>query len=223
MPGLSCNIEHLENKSNKVLNELPKSTWTNTQYTSAGALYTMYQDTLQKTGNIHPIGSIFCYNTNTNPASVLGYGEWVLVEKKFKRTWIDLTASDWTATNATLSSGGIYLYGTTMMLRLNIIPSIALNDSTYDLGQINLSNYGLSPTLYGHVKGKTQSDGGQATVVYTISSDGKVSTFDSLQYPNHTHSFTSGNNFYIYHYTTMPSAATMPDNYCDRFYFKRIG
>lgn len=221
MSNLTTNPQLIEKKENKVTGSI-SSSWTDTNYAAAGSVNNLYQSISQKTKEIYPIGSVFCYSSNTNPAIALGYGTWKLVSKKFQKRWITLTAADWTpSADVSFSSGGLMLSGDNLILRLVLIPNVVLNDSTTTLGTINLSNYGFGSTYYGHVKGKAQSDGGQATVVYTISAAGTIEVFDSLAYPSKAHSYSTGSSFYIMHYTTPDSLSAMPDNYCDRFYFER--
>lgn len=224
MLRINTTVDNIQTKDNIIKDKTPPHSdyFVPKRYPSAKSLRDTYEQLQNDIRCVHPIGSILCMNTNRNPSTLVG-GEWELVSKKFKHTWITLSSSDWTATNAAFYSGNIALYGDIMMLRFACTPNAVLNDTTRVLGTIKLSNYGLSPMFNGTSKGKAQSDGGDSTIVYTLSATGELTVLDSLYYPGKTHSqATSGQSMYIQNYTHM-HVANMPDNYCDRFYFKRVG
>lgn len=218
MPKLDTTVDNLEVTRGKITDGLPSSSWTDNEYVSGQTVYEAYtalNDTIKAT---HPVGSVICMSTNTDPSASLG-GTWTLIDKEFKRTWITLNAADWTATNATFSEGSLVLYGNTGMLRLCIQPTAAVADTTITMGKINLANYGFGEMYFSCVS-PAQGDGANASILYQLNIDGTVSFHDALHVDG-THSITSGYTLYLTNYVAWKLEST-PDKYCDKFYFKRI-
>lgn len=220
MPKLATTVNNLELTSNKITSGTPSSSWTDSHYVSGQTLYEAYNSLKTAITNAHPVGCVVCMSTNTNPAATLG-GTWTLIDKDFTHTWLTLSSSNWTATNAAFSAGHIALYGKTMMVRLCIVPSVNITDSTITLGKLNLSSLGFPGTYFGMNYKTSQSDGGQASVVYTFGTDGTITSYDALNISgDHLYEASAGSGFYVQEYLTFPPA-NMPDKYCNRFYFKR--
>lgn len=219
MPKLDTSISNLEFTNNKITSGTPSTAWTDTQYASGQTIYEAYNTLNNSIKATHPVGSVICMSTNTNPSASLG-GTWTLIDKEFKKTWINLTAADWTATNAKFNSGVLAVFGSMGMIRLDITPTAAVTDTTITMGKINLANYGFGDHYF-TPQMSAQSDGGNCSVLYNFTTDGTVTFYDSLNVDG-THSYYnySSYNIVLTNYIAwVPSA--MPDNYCDKFYFKR--
>jgi hypothetical protein len=226
---LSTTADKLEINTNKVTGTSASAggSWTDAQYPSAKLLYNTYSDLKVKLDMKWPIGSVMCMSSNANPASTFPGTTWELIDKDFKHTWFDLTSSCWTASSAKFGSCVAAFYGHTIMIRLSVVPTKALSDSTATLGKFNLSSIGLSSLYFGKAQGVAQSDGGSCTMCYTFGVDGTISSIDVLNL-NGKHEFTSSgsdmasNTYPIYfteYFTVTP--ANMPDSCCNKFYFKR--
>ena len=222
MAKLNSPISNIEKTTNKVTSTVtPPASWTDQQYPSADSVYIMYNLLKQDINNTHPVGSVVCMSSNTNPSSTLG-GTWELIDKEFRQTWIDCVSSDWEAGNATFSSAVIALYGKTGMIRVSCIPSATFGDQNpTKMGKLKWSNYGLGSTYFSCSYRSAQGDGAQASVVYTLDTDGTINCYDALHLSGeHKVDIASTYDIVFTDYVTWEKE-NMPDKYCDKFYFKR--
>lgn len=223
MPKLNTTLDNIETVENKVIGTTASAAWTDSQYPSAKTLYNVYNNLNSNINAKYPVGSVVCMSTNMNPAGTLG-GTWTLIDKEFAHTWLTPTSGAWTATNATFNSCNIALYGHEIMVRLNLTPSKDPSDTTTTLGKLNFahSSIGLpSSVWFGTSQGIATSDGHNATMCYDFATDGTVTSYDVLNVDG-THSLDSPTSYYITfmnYFTCLP--ADMPDNYCNKFYFRR--
>jgi hypothetical protein len=218
MPKLSTTVDNLELKTNKVTATTPSSSWTDTQYPSAKALYSAYS----KLVNIaHPVGSIMITSTNTNPGSSVG-GTWELVDKGFTDRMVYIPSSSWTAGGAAFVSETnsiLELADHTVSLRLSLTNTAALSDTEVTLGTLKLNTIGITELPYTIVSDITASDGGQCTLSYSIVAGGKITCTDVLAIGG-SHSLAAGNTFSI-HINQTVGHDRMLDSFCDKFYWKR--
>ena len=172
--------------------------------------------------NMYPVGSVYCNSTNTNPSEIYG-GEWELVDKGFKTGTTDITQ------NATEYLSGFEVSsvrtGQTVRFRIHLTTAKAVNDSSVILGTVDLEAHGLVDTnesyfLYGIFGGVAISDGGNATITYDFNNTGVLEVNDCLNVDG-THVLPAGSSFYINAVVTT-SQSRMSDEFCDKFYWKRI-
>lgn len=216
MAKLDTTIDNLERKSNKVRGEVPSSDWTDEQYPSAKTLYTTYNTLLDL---MHPVGSIFTTTTNTNPAALFG-GEWTLVDKAFKNTYLTINSTHWTATNATIGDySNILLNDHTIAFRLNFKTTAALSDETVTLGQLALASCGLNQLSYAVFYHTAISDGSNCVIACRMDQTGTISIHEVIN-ADDTHSMVSGSDFFI-HLTVPVRYTDMLDDFCDKFHWKR--
>lgn len=218
MPKLETTIDNLQLKSNLVIsNSAPLSTWTDIQYPSAKTLYNTYTNMLNL---MHPVGSIFITEENVNPSETFG-GTWELIDKEFKAQWLTIGDTQWTSDKAHLESFcNIALAGHNVNVRLGLKTDAELTDSEAELGQLDVPSFGLTEFPYGVFHNVAISDGGQATICYSISQDGTITTYDALNISG-SHSMASGSLLYIHYVYTVHSIGRMSDSFCDKFYWKR--
>lgn len=222
MPKLDTTITNLERKTNKVTGTVPSSSWTDTQYPSAKALYNAYT----KLVNIaHPVGSILTTSTNTSPASTLG-GTWELVDKTFKTDYKTLNSSYWTSKNATLDGATSGLTSTvswtdhSINIRLKLNVTTKLTDTETELGTLKLASIGVERLPYTIYYGVAQSDGGQCVINYSFAYEtGTITVHDVINIDG-THTMESGQYFFIDVQEDIPHDI-MLDSFCDKFYWKR--
>ena len=212
MPKLNTTIDNIELKSNKIISTSNTSpgTWTDAQYISAKAALNA----------AHPVGSILITSTAVNPTETLG-GEWSLVDKAFKGTYMQVPTAAWTATNATMhSTSNILLIDHMLHLRLYLVTTTAItNDNDIVLGKLDLSSCGilaLSTALY---RQPAISDNGNCTICYTVESDGTVSIVDVLNVKG-DHSAVAGTDIII-NIVLPVGYDRMDSGYCDKFFWKR--
>lgn len=219
MPKLETTIDNLQLKSNLVTSgTVPLSTWTDTQYPSAKTLYDTYNNMLNL---MHPIGSVYTTVTNNDPAEIFG-GTWELIDKEFKAQWLTVGDTQWTAEEATLYSYcNIALAGHNMNIRLGLKNSSELTDSDVKLGKLDVPSFGLTEFPYRLFHEVAVSDGGGGTICYHINQNGTITVNDAFNV-NGTHSIASGRVFYINYVYTVHSIERMLDEFCDKFYWKRI-
>lgn len=174
----------------------------------------------------HPIGSVICMSSNTNPSTLYG-GTWTLVDKELSYRFHNLSESGWSATNATAQvSAGARIGGHAMDIRLELTTTTALSDSTIELGYINPNALGITefPIAYRYVPFSYDGGGVKDVVGQTvITGDGRITVVDiwTATADGASHAYASGNELaLIYHFTTIPHNL-MLDSYCDKFYFKR--
>lgn len=215
MAKLNTNVENLQLKSNKVSAPVPSASWTAEQYPSAKALYDAFNC-------IHPVGSVLCMSTNTNPAQVCGYGTWELVDKELAKLYVDLfSGTGWTDVNATSpEQSGCLVDGHSMTLRLMLKMTAPVNDETgIVLGIINYEQFGLTGLPMHKYGIPFTIDGGEITGNVTIETNGTVTLNDAWN-PNGEHTINSSYSLPI-HVSYTVSAGNMKDSFCNKFYFKR--
>ena len=219
MPKLETTIDNLQLKSNLVTSRtVPLSTWTDTQYPSAKTLYDTYNNMLNL---MHPIGSVYTTVTNNDPAEIFG-GTWELIDKEFKAQWLTISDTQWTAKDATLHAYcNVALAGHNMNIRLSLKTNTELTDYEVELGKLDVPSFGLTELPYGLFHNIAICDNGGSTICYSIKQDGTITTTEALNV-NGTHSSGSGSVFYINYVYTVHSIERMLDDFCDKFYWKRI-
>lgn len=165
---------------------------------------------------IHPVGSVICTSTNTNPSATYG-GTWELIDKGFKSQ----SGSDEDAFTA--DSGVVVnnLYitrgGNTTRIRLNITVNADMTDTGHALGKFNWGKVGISSLPMGYNEGVSYSDGANGGMVWSIVYDtgalSMVDVFDLSTLP-------SGSKYNI-DFTFVTEYTRMLDSVCDKFYWKR--
>ena len=226
MAKLSMPANRVEDSSNKITPIVVEN--------SGGGAFTpfMYDDfypSIQTAIDIaHPVGSILCMSSNTNPSTLYG-GTWTLVDKELSYRWHDLAASGgWSATYANVqTTAGARIGGHAMDIRLELTTTTALSDSTIELGYINPNAFGITefPLVYRYVPFSYDGGGVKDVVGQTIiANNGKVTVEDiwTATADGASHTYASGSSLaIIYHFSSIPFNY-MLDSYCDKFYFKRI-
>ncbi len=220
MPKLNTTIDNLELKSNKIISTSPitPNNWTDDQYPSAKTLLNI----------AHPVGSILTTATRTNPSVTLG-GTWEFVDKTFKNAYIPLDSSCWTSNNSelvlTTEQGDSAACIATLVdhnvhIRLKLRTTVQLTDTDTTLGALDLSALGINRLLYTAFSKVALSDGGQCTISYSMNNTGTVISHDVLNVDG-THIMAADQFFYV-DITEMVTSSLMLDEFCDKFYWKRL-
>ncbi len=212
MPKLNTTVDNIELKSNKIISTstvLPDD-WTDAQYPSAKTLLNI----------AHPVGSVLTTATNTNPAEKLG-GTWELVDKAFKEKYITLSSSFWTNTNATIGElSNVLLTDHSMAIRLNLTTTAEITDEAIDLGKLDLTACGITELSYAVFYNPVISDLGNCVMNYRMLQDGVISIHEVINI-NGAHTMPAGSDFFI-NLVQPIRYEKMLDDFCDKFYWKRI-
>ena len=228
MPKLNTTIDNIELKTNKVKNATtPSSAWTDDQYPSAKTLYNTYNTLLNTTNSnllniAHPVGSILTTTTKVNPASTVG-GSWKLIDKAFKNTYFYDYDVLWLSPYGRADLGANCSAARVdhmFSLRLMITTNVELTDSAVVVGELGLTDLGISRLHYTILQGVAMSDDGQSTINYSINCETGEVTINDIINANGTHSLPAGSTFYIIIQEAIPYSF-MDDEFCDKFYWER--
>lgn len=168
---------------------------------------------------VYPVGSIYVSNSNVNPSTKLG-GTWGLIDKEYKPQQVTATV---TQTNTSTATVYAYLSGHDIQLYIGYTPSVELTDSVVELFTIDPASCGAKQFSNRTKSWSAFSDGGQAAIVYNLTTGGVLSSVDVMIRGSSTASFpasTAVSNFNsILIKQTAPSY--MLDSFCNKFYWKR--
>jgi len=172
--------------------------------------------------NFYPVGSTYITDTNTNPNTILGFGEWELYDKEFAKCAekvSDTVPGCYTLNNASATQIWASRAGHHLHIEHHTTTNVVLNDTSYNLITLDLTKLGvyrLNHTFY-HF-GNT--DGGNGIAQCRFSTVGVFVSDDVV---------TKAAN------GTIPSGAVVcanvdsiigPDNmidsFCDKFYWRRV-
>lgn len=188
----------------------------------------------------HPIGSIWIGGKNDvpivdwdsdetipagpiNPSTLFG-GEWELFDKGFKT---GVTVKTYGATDCLSSYEVISIRGgNSVRFRINLTTSKEINDNSFVLANINLADHGLFNDgngyfPYGYLGGVAMSDGGQSVIQIELGAGGELKTNDVINDDN-KHNMPANSNF-KFECTVIATPSQMLDEFCDKFYWRRIG
>ena len=164
----------------------------------------------------HPIGSIEINTNGTNPSEYIG-GTWELIDKGF-RSYASNSSSVFEpdTTNCTLESCYYTRSNHSMQIRLNFTNKVPLNDTNLDLGTFNFSELGIEQLPYGlyYVLGATD-EGNAFFGTYINYSTGL------LRYAESAGTISSNSSCYLL-FEFMLTYDRMADEFCDKFYWKRV-
>lgn len=187
-----------------------------------GATWSEWQKTAY-IEELHPVGSVYCNSTNTNPSTNLG-GTWSLIGKGFKETF-STDKSIFTpyknpednTSNVTLVSSYIVRNDSSIRIRLDISTTDTMTDTTKPLGTLNFNKIGITGLDTGYIGQATFSDGANGGIMWNLIYDtGELSQVDVIS----TGGLKSDSTFYI-DLNILTRSAKMIDSFCDKFYWKR--
>ena len=168
---------------------------------------------------LYPIGSIYCTSKNENPEQIIG-GKWELVDKEFKNSFIEKKNNECT-TLENVSDSTLYLNyaGHTIQMLLQFKPNVNIGDSETEMLIINWNSIGIIG-VRSSIWSAFLTDGGDGVVMINISTQGGVRVEDVVPKGTGT-SISKGNNIYNTITLVIPYE-DMLDEYCDKFYWRRI-
>lgn len=177
---------------------------------------------------LYPVGSVYINNTNTNPSGTLG-GTWTLTHKCFQYQIVNDPVT-FNTTNTQNGASVAILNGNQIELRLSFAPKVELNDSTVEIGQLNLASIGLTGKYGEYIVYMNDAAGGFAML--QISNTGAITSVETVTKVN---AMTIQDGASIdtgkaispttsagqARASLMFAQTSMVDSFCDEFHWKR--
>ena len=148
-------------------------------------------------------------------------GEWELIDKEFDGTTVVSSKDNtyFSDTNANNFAISFIRKGHTIYTRINFYNSVALGDTQYTIGQLNLNNLGCSSLNFTkYVVG--QSDGGNAVFMGLLTDSGSLAVSDVIGKTSSATIAVDSSCWIEFTHILKPSH--MLDEACNKFYWKRI-
>ena len=183
---------------------------------------------MQKELNAYVVGNVLITSTNENPSTYLG-GSWELIDKEYKSAFIygDKSNDYYDKTMVTIddkyytNNNGIDIVraGHTITIRLNISLNYEiLPDENLAIGFLHFSNLGCKKLAVKNLPSLAFNDGtGNGAFWYIDANEGYLNIIEDLRGKG----FVKGNELNFYVELNIPYQY-MLDDFCDKFYWKRI-
>ncbi len=181
---------------------------------------------------IQPVGSVYIASSAEFNPSMLYGGEWELFDKEFKSSSGDLEASDFEFYNNTTlfkpsdaTTGASYIRaGHDLRLRICIYLNVNITNTTTQLLKIkNLSALGIGDWDCNFYNLLCGSDGGNAVIIAQLVDGGLLETTEVVTKTSGDLTIDTGNPPVVFADVTIPIRHEyMLNEYCDKFYWKRI-
>lgn len=166
--------------------------------------------------SVHPVGSVFITNTNTNPNTLLKRGAWTLIDKEFTPSTANTT--DFFNADELITNSGGYLVrgGHSIRVRQLVTIDVQANDEDLLLGNFLWEQMGINNIAADMIERMSFSDGANGGIVYYVANtSGNVTVKDVFDAPS-----VSGKKFYL-EFVIVVDHTRMIDSYCNKFYWKR--
>lgn len=169
----------------------------------------------------YPVGSIYMTSTNTDPATILGFGTWSLQHKYFSIKNQENIAT-WNTTNITTTNAGSVMHRgpDVIILRLYYNNKVAFADTTLPIATIPLDTLGYSSLIGIYGQAIVNGGDGIGCVYFSVSGTNlQVQNYDILTATTAT-SIAAGKNWWL---TVLLPAYTpaMLDSACNQFVWQR--
>lgn len=171
-----------------------------------------------------PVGLVIMTDTNTNPSNNYE-GTWELVDKGFRNEQLSATSEEdiakyYTADNATSADIRVWRAGNTLKIRGNFTANQKLGEATVNLGTFNLKNLGVSTLRLQEQRFHGGADTGDAVLLLNIDAQGVFNSADAIVKGGASE--TTANPIFYINVVFVMRFEDMLDEYCDKFYWKRI-
>ena len=174
-------------------------------------------DKLQKELNAYVAGNILITSKNENPTSYLG-GTWELIDKNFKPFAGEVSDAFIDTDEAVVETLKVCRSGSMIRLNFLVVTFNKLTDTNKLLGEINLDKLGITSLPFGNETLFSYNDGANCGVVSSLHADGKLYHLDVFNKA----SYEDGLGRWVFDITTNVTKSSMIDEFCDKFYWKRI-
>ncbi len=231
MAKLNTTVDKIQLTTNMITSAAAASEWdTDMKYPSAAAVKNAIATAAGTAvcDIANAVGSVVITSTNSNPGSTLG-GTWELIDKEFKNDFVNLSASDWTESNATFSVGKVKRDGHTIHLQLWLRTRDILTTFGGILGTLNRTACGLDTTKYegSFVMGPENSAAFATTVndqidyvvKYFFRGDGYIE-LKRIMFTGNATSLPKESTICL-EFSALVDWKGMLDSACDKFYWKR--
>lgn len=165
---------------------------------------------------LYPVGSVYINNTNTNPSGTLG-GTWSLIHQRFAYQIVEDVVT-FNTTNTQNTNSVAVINDDTIQLRLSFAPKVDLADTTVEIGQLNLSQIGLTGKYAEYVP--FFADAGNGIAFLQITNTGLVQTQEVVPKGTAT-SIPAGTSAGQARCTLMFGQGSMIDRFCNEFHWLR--
>ena len=163
-----------------------------------------------------PIGSCYITSTNSSPASYLG-GTWELIEKHFSSATIKNSYVTYNTANVTALDTYAFRSGDSITIKLGFTSLADWDDSTVEIGNLNLSVLGIS-SLGSTASIYAKGDGPNGAALCNINSAGVITVTDTIA-ADGADAINAGNLYCEFTYTVHSNYKL--DEACNQFVWKR--
>lgn len=165
---------------------------------------------------LYPVGSVYISNSNTNPSGTLG-GTWTLIHKRFEYQILENVIT-FNSTNTQSGSSVAVINDDSIQIRLSFANKVDLTDSVIEIGQLNLSQIGLTGKYAEYVP--FFADAGNGIAFLQVTNTGLIQTQEVIPKGTATTipATTSAGQARL---EVMFGQGSMIDSFCDEFHWKR--
>ncbi len=175
----------------------------------------------RKTIEDFPVGACYTTATNTNPASLLGYGTWSLIDKSFAYAW-ETNPFVFNTANTQSGASVVIRHGTMIECRLTWQNKVAISGTDRVIATIDFDNYGLTEQQHTQFP-VGYSDGLNAVGLFTTSWSGTTMTITASNWVTRPTSYPTGtgqstNLSFVF---VVQGHGGMEDAKCNQFIWRR--
>lgn len=168
---------------------------------------------------VHPAGTVFITNTNTNPANILGSGSWTLIDKEFSSVRTNAAGTIFFTPAEGVTNNGTYISraGHSLTIKQDLIISQSMTDTGMALGSLKWPEIGITELPFSINEAVAYADGANGGIVYNIvAGTGAINQLDVFDCTE----TGAGKSFHLA-FTMVIDKNYIVDAACDKFYWKR--
>ena len=183
--------------------------------------FNLLQDNVENAINGSKVGDIIVTSTNADPSERFG-GTWELIDKEFKsEAGNSNSLFNANATNCKVNNFYFTRGKNSVSIRFNFKNLVELNDSTVVLGNFNFPDLGINELSYGlyYVIGSTD-DGNGLFISFIDHTSGQMEIRDIVSKESSGNIPSNSSCYLLFEFVT--TFDNMMDNFCDKFYWKKV-
>lgn len=181
----------------------------------------LLQENVENAINGSKVGDIIVTSTNTDPSERFG-GTWELIDKEFKsEAGNSNSLFNANATNCEVNNFYFTRGKNSVSIRFNFKNLVELNDSTVVLGNFNFPDLGINELSYGlyYVIGSTDNGNG-LFISFIDHTSGQMEIRDIVSKESSGNISSNSSCYLLFEFVT--TFDNMMDNFCDKFYWKKV-